>query len=226
MSITQWSTRWSALREACVRHVASGRWLAGRGEPPRFVVKPPADEKRILEIERCLGTRVPASLRSVLLEYSSAVDIQWQFPERTERPAAFREIFAGECRWDLETLPEIQKTLKGWVDGCFRDASNAYDAIWHNKFAFHEVGNGDMLAIEQGLPGRQPVVYLSHDDGQGHGYWLGADFEDFVDRHSKIGCVGAEDWQWLPFVDGPKSFLQPDGDSARSWREWFGLSVL
>jgi hypothetical protein len=52
-----------------------------------------------------------------------------------------------------------------------------------------------MLGIVLATPGREPVVFLSHDGGEGHGDWLGRDFEDYVDRLGRLGCIGAEDWQ-------------------------------
>jgi hypothetical protein len=52
---------------------------------------------------------------------------------------------------------------------------------------------------------------------------LGRDFEDYIDRLSRLGCVGAEDWQWAPFVEDAYSGLLPDGPAAIRWRDWLGL---
>jgi hypothetical protein len=68
------------------------------------------------------------------------------------------------------------------------------------------------------------VIYLSHDDGQGHGFVLGHDFVDFVDRWSRLGCPGPEDREWLQFCRSPKGGLEPDGDTGRAWHETFGLT--
>src|SRR5260370_274266 len=70
--------------------------------------------------------------------------------------------------------------------------------------------------------GREPVVFLSHDGSERHGSWLGRDFEDYVDRLSRLGCVGAEDWQWAPFVEDARSGLMPGGPAACRWRGWVG----
>ncbi|WP_280777249.1 hypothetical protein [Paenibacillus sp. PastM-3] len=43
---------------------------------------------------------------------------------------------------------------------------------------------------------------------------------DFMDRWSKIGCVGCEDWQLIPFMDSPVSGILPDSDNAKLWRSW------
>lgn len=48
-----------------------------------------------------------------------------------------------------------------------------YDKVWYRKLPFLEVGKGDFVAIDIGSDDAEPVVYLSHDDGEGHGYILG-----------------------------------------------------
>jgi hypothetical protein len=174
-------------------------------------------------IERQLGLRLPSSFHRVLLGYAGSLDIAWQLPEGAAPPPEFRRIFAGECRWDLGGLPELQARYLKWVTDCFRDAEDPYDRVWHNKLAILEVGNGDMLGIDLAAPGAEPVVFLSHDDSEQHGYWLGRDFEDYVDRLSRLGCVGAEDWQWAMFTEDDRSGLVAEGALADRWRGWFGL---
>ena len=99
---------------------------------------------------------------------------------------------------------------------------DSYDAVWHDVLGFHEVANGDLLAFDLTIPSH-PVVYLSHDDGDGHGYQLGANFADFIDRLTRLGCIGSEDWQMMPFLASPTSLLGPDCENARLWRDIFGL---
>lgn len=87
-----------------------------------------------------------------------------------------------------------------------------------------EVGNGDFIAFDlKEYPQKAPIVYLSHDDGEGHGYVLGEDFIDFMDRWTNIGCPGLEDRQILPFVDSPTSGINPDGKNAMEWKKLIGL---
>jgi hypothetical protein len=122
-------------------------------------------------------------------------------------------------------LPELVETHRGWVSECFSDPANAYDAVWHRKLPIMSVGNGDMIGIELGGAQAGAVVYLSHDDGEGHGYLLGEDFEDYVDRLGRLGGVGAEDWQWLRFTSARTSGLEPDSPRAARWRSWLGLGA-
>ncbi len=176
-------------------------------------------------MERALGCAIPASFRQVLLEYSARVCIEWALPDGTPMPEPFRKIWSGECRWDLARLPALQSAHRGWIENCFSDPANEYDRVWHNKFPVLEIGNGDMLGIDTSDPSEQPVVYLSHEDGSEHGYWLGRDFRDYIDRLSLLGCVGSEDWQLTPFLSDPRSLLETDSANARQWREWFGLQL-
>jgi cell wall assembly regulator SMI1 len=223
MAIEEWTERWNVLRRACERHGATDRWLEGRSRLPRFLVGPPAPEAAVRAAERELGLALPPGFRRVLLGYAGSLDIAWQLPDDAAPPEEFRRVFAGECRWDLDGLAELQARYRGWVAGCFSDPDDPYDAVWHRKLVFLEIGTGDMLGIDLATPGREPVVFLSHDGGERHGCWLGWDFEDYVDRLSRLGCVGAEDWQLAPFVGDARSGLLPESPAARRWRGWFGL---
>jgi hypothetical protein len=92
----------------------------------------------------------------------------------------------------------------------------------HNKLAFQQVSNGDLLALDLSSSSA-PVIYLSHDDGPGHGYKLGADFTDFIGHWTRLGCRGAEGWRIVPFTKSPASLLDPDCENGRIWRSIFGL---
>jgi hypothetical protein len=171
-----------------------------------------------------MGRSIPTSFRHVLLSYSAHVRIEWQLRDTSPLPEVFRQIFAGECRWDLSELPALEDTYQAWLRA-FPLTDDKYDGPWHNKFPVLEVGNGDMLAIDLSVTDPQPVVYLSHEgDDSLHGFWLGRDYEDYIDRLIQLGCVGSEDWQLLPFVSGPRSSLLPDGENGQQWRKWFGLA--
>lgn len=210
-----WKDQWQEM-------VNGVRAMGGDGEGPH--IAPPASEAEVLAVEEELGQPIPAALRSVLREYSASVRVEWTLPETLleERvqpglPDEFRDIFGGRLGWDLREFAELQSSLASWIEGCFPDPHNPYDAVWHGKFAFWNVPNGDLLALDHD----GAVVYLSHDDGEGHGLVLGRDFRDYVDRATQLGFPGPEDWQWLPF-HGAEG-LAPDSPSALRWREWLGF---
>lgn len=81
------------------------------------------------------------------------------------------------------------------------------------------------MAIDLSQPGQEPVVYLSHDDGDGHGVEMAENFKDFVFLSSPLGCVGAEDWQWLPFVEKNSLYINPDCSNATMFREALGVEA-
>ena len=68
-------------------------------------------------------------------------------------------------------------------------------------------------------PQRGAVVYLCHDEGCDiHGKTLGIDFEDFITKWSRIGCVGPEG-SWFELFSANDE-IQPNGELAVAWRAW------
>jgi hypothetical protein len=225
MPISEWPARWNVLQRACEYRKATGRWAAGASKPPRFEIGRHATEGEVAAVEAKLGCVIPSSFRKVLLEYSGATCIEWALPKDTTMPEVFRQIWAGKCRWDLKSLPALKATYRQWLE-VFTNPTDKYDGPWQNKFPVLEVGNGDMVAIDIEYSEEQPVVYLSHEgDDSLHGFWLGRDFEDYIDRLSLLGCVGSECWQLLPFVSGPRSMLETSSANADEWRRWLGLRL-
>lgn len=225
MSFSEWNSRWQSLQISCMSYGATDRWADGEDEAALFLIKPPAAEEEVLAIEQKIKTALPESFRHILLAYSAHVDISWQLSESVHLPEAFRNIFAGELFWSLSSIPELMEIYQGWLTECFTNPDDPYDAVWYDKFPVMNVGNGDMIGIERSGERKGAVIYLSHDDGEGHGVLLGSDFEDFVDRMSRIGCVGSEDWQWLPFTSSRDSGIEPNSPCAVQWRKWFGLEI-
>ena len=125
----------------------------------------------------------------------------------------------------MEGIIREEETKRRWVEKCFADVTDAYNAVWHNKLGFSEVSNGDAIAFDLSILPDSPIVYLSHDDGAGHGYRLGNNFADYVERLSLLGCPGNEDWQVTPFLVNATSGLDAFGPTAVLWHEWFGLNI-
>jgi cell wall assembly regulator SMI1 len=131
MAISDWTARWEALRRACENRKATGRWDAGRDKPPRFEVGPPATEQDVAKVEVTLGCAIPSSLRKVLLECSGVTSIEWQLRDKTALPNVFRQIFSGECRWDLASLPTLMAAYRQWLQVPFVPDTSMESPRWN-----------------------------------------------------------------------------------------------
>lgn len=195
------------------------------GELQALSFEGPATENEVAILESKLGFGLPSSLKEVLLEFSKKVEFRWFMPDGYELKGELSPIFSGDRHWSLEWIAQFNEDKNGWRDEVFPNKEDPYDVVWHDKLAFHEVGNGDYLAIDLSTPGQEPVVYLSHDDGEGHGFEMAKNFKEFVFLSSRLGCVGAEDWQWLPFVQQDTPFINPDCKNANNFREVLGINT-
>jgi len=195
------------------------------GEVQALSFEPPATEKEVVIIQDQLGFEVPNSLKEVLIDFSRKVEFRWFMPKDYALEGELSQIFSGELHWSLEWLVQFNENKNDWRDKVFPNKEEPYDAVWHDKLAFHEVGNGDYLAIDLSLPGQEPVVYLSHDNGAGHGLEMAPNFKDFIFSSSRLGCVGAEDWQWLPFVVEGTRYINPDCENAKKFRDALGVKT-
>ncbi|MEO0475883.1 MAG: SMI1/KNR4 family protein [Planctomycetota bacterium] len=200
--------------EAFLRQVES---LGGEVEP--LEIGPPATEQAVDSIEKKLGQALPSDLRTFVTTVSSRIAFNWVLPDAFDRPEPLAEIFGGGLAFDLADLPMHEKDRVGWQGDVFPDPEDEYDQVWHNKLGFHDVPNGDYLSFDP--EGR--VIYLSHDDGEGHGYIMAPSFTELLKRWIPLGCPGPEDWQWLPFVADARSGIQHDSEHATLWLKLLGF---
>ncbi|MDF2234052.1 SMI1/KNR4 family protein [Albimonas sp. CAU 1670] len=185
----------------------------------------PASPEAVDAVERRLGLALPDPFKTVLMGFSGSAAFRWSMPSELQLPDEFREIFCGDISWSLERLADAEESRRIWVRECFPDPSDAYDRHWHDKLAFYEVGNGDHLAVDLSSEHLGAIVYLSHDDGKGHGLAMADSFERLILHWSLIGGVGGEDWQWIPFYDPQSSKIDPYGEAARRFRDLIGFGL-
>lgn len=196
------------------------------GEVPEILIGEPASYEQIAQTEENLGVKLPDSFKTVLTEFSGHFSFRWFLPDDFEQPYEFREIFSGTPNWSLNRLAEFEEDRKGWIAHVFPNPEDVYDAVWHNKLAFCEVGNGDLLAFDlKDATTDAPIIYLSHDDGEGHGYKIANNFIELVENWSRLGFVGCEDSQWIPFTSSSTSGIDSHGAAAERFRDWLGLEV-
>lgn len=190
-----------------------------------LIVMPPADPRQVTELESAVGTRLPDAFRDVLLKVSARIEFQWFTGDRKFAPP-FHQNFSGDLHWSVDLTEQIETERKSWCSDVFSNTEDPYDAVWYNKLAFYKIGNGDLIAFDLADDKYGQVVYLSHDDGEGHGYVLAQDFRDLLARWLPLGCTGGEDWQWLPFTVGPNSGLEPYAGPAMTWRRVLGIDSV
>ena len=211
---TEWTRHWQAALDACRRK---------GGEAKELITAPPASEKAVAEVEEKIGHALPSSFRQIVVTFSADVAMSWLLPEDCQPPETFDKLLAGECTWGLSSMVSLAEGYQLWIDA-LRDVDDPDDdLIWHNKLAFAEVGNGDLIAFDLNATPDPSVVYLNHECGDTSGWRLGDNFIDFISRYSSLGCPGYDDVLMMPFLPDATSGLDAYCENARKWREWFGL---
>ena len=138
------------------------------GEVTSFHMDVPAIPREVELVEARLGRPLPIEFRKVVLGFARRVEFRWKLPDDATLPEEFQEIFAGECGWDLDDLVRQEASRQSWVDECFPNPDDPYDRVWHRKLGWYTVTNGDSISFDTEHR-RDPVVYLSHEEGDGHG---------------------------------------------------------
>jgi len=195
--------------------------LGGDARP--LIFEAPASFDDVYEIEQTLKYTLPEDFKKTLLTLSSHCDFKWFLPDNFDLPHELRQIFSGQLHWGIDFIIQFNQAKDGWVKEVFPDVTNEYDKVWHNKFVFQEVGNGDFISIDLTPDSPGKIVYLSHDDGEGHGYIMANSFSELLINWIQLGCVGAEDWQWLPFCESKTSCINPLCENAKLWHKTIGL---
>jgi hypothetical protein len=178
-----------------------------------------AEEQEIVQVEKDLGVSIPIELRNAMLQFSSHLEFKWFLNDSIKIPQKFNEIFCGEIHWGLDMTSSFMQNYRGWIKEVFPNPEDPYDIVWHNKFPFQEVGNGDFLSIDS----FGKVIYLSHDDGEGHGFIMANSFYSLLENWLPLGCPGGEDWQWLPFTNNMTTPIDPNSSNGKEWLSMIGI---
>ena len=207
----QWIPRWN-------RTLSAAKGLGAKSV--RLGVEPPADACDVACAEAELRRAIPVEFRRTLLEFSRKVDFFWFLPDTAVPPGELHNIFYGDCSWDIGQLVAMNQQVQWLADNAFSDDEPEY-RIWQHKFPFQSIANGDFLAINTAPGERQYVVYLSHEVAGSHGYRLGSDFLDFMERLTSIGCPSDDIWPKL--IRSREQYIDLDHPNVRAWCEWLGL---
>ena len=207
----QWVEGWQRAIDAASRHGADSY---------RLEIDRPATRQEVDQVEETIARPLPDQLRRALLDFSRRVDFFWFLPDGARPPEPIKGVFCGSCSWDIGRLAGMYDEAR-WL------ASNAFvedtpdERLWDDKLPFHGIGNGDFIAIDIRANEAQSVVYLSHELAFSHGYVLGADFIDFMDRWSAIGCP--DDDIWPLFFPKTGRCIDVGHPNVAIWCDWFGI---
>ena len=200
--------------------------LGGEVEP--LTIEKPATEEEIKAVEAKLGYTLPPHFREVLLENTAHLEFWWYIDDFTEEdedflPEELDNISSGELLFGLDLLLDNERSRKGWVKDVCPSKSEEYSRVWNNKMAFHQVGNGDYIAIELEPENYGKVVYVSHDGSENHGLYIADNFKEFLMNYAAVGCTGGEDWQWESFYTKDKG-IDPISKNAKTWYKVLGIN--
>ena len=209
----QWTERWTKAAEAIA---------ANGGTVHAFEQLPPATEAQVEAIEQKIGRKIPQSMREVITEFSAAVAFEWNIYEEGDEPS-FDPQFVF-CLWNLYRLPGCEEGRLIGLESMEGLEFEPGELYYDTAFSFIDIPNGDQIAIDTAQEG-EPVIYLSHELGSGHGGRLGANFADFMDRWSKMACMPIDgflvDDLWSEEANG----LDPQSEFAQSILATFKINL-
>ena len=198
------------------------------GETDPLTIEKPATEEEIKAVEAKLGYTLPPHFREVLLENTAHLEFGWDIDdiideEEISLPDKLAEIFRGKLLFGLDLLLDYEEDRQDWEGEAYPNSDKEYDRVWHNKMSFHQVGNGDYIAIELEPENYGKVVYLSHDGSDNHGLYIADNFKEFLMNYAAVGCTGGDDWQWEPFYSKSKG-IDPTSKNAKTWYKVLGIN--
>ncbi|MGE7942146.1 SMI1/KNR4 family protein [Lysinibacillus xylanilyticus] len=187
-----WIERWHHLLKQLEQQ---GAWV----HP--LEIKPVATEQELIIVEERLGVRIPSELRDLLRHCSQQVGVYWSLPDEALLPIELNDIPSGDFGWSMEGLDFP------YFGG---DDEDSDEQLY---LQFHTAGNGDalLIRIDDGT-----VWYWSHEEDEFH--LLAGSFNDYVERVTALGCIGADCGQHRQFCS--EDGLDLSLTSSQIWLKW------
>lgn len=101
------------------------------GAETELVVEEPASVAEVEAIEKKLQKKLPSQIRDFFLQYSRRCEFSAWLPDDFELPAELDEIFSASFIISLEEFADAENARKGWIEGCFTNEEDEYDAVWY-----------------------------------------------------------------------------------------------
>lgn len=194
----------------------------------KYSIAPPASNDDVANIQKAIGVEFPRELGEFWTGCTSAVNLMWSFSE----PIQFDDV-EGVLDWgnvafdlsDVVRLWDIWDFRRDAFDHWENYACNYPKRRFDELFPIIDVENGDLIVIATRSPDLGSVYYQSHCASKMDWCVLGSSFEDFMNRWCSLACVGPDDDMLLPFYDFDRGEIDINGERARLWREYLGLSA-
>ena len=103
------------------------------GAETELVVEEPASIAEVESIENIIERKLPLQIRDFFLQYSKKCEFSAWLPDGFELPSELDEIFSANFLISLEEFADAEKARNGWVENCFTNEEDEYDAVWYNK---------------------------------------------------------------------------------------------
>ncbi|MCR8842353.1 SMI1/KNR4 family protein [Paenibacillus sp. SC116] len=195
-AMKMWIQRWEVIISQIEQQGANVHPLA---------VQPGAAEEEIKEVEERIGIPLPSVFRELLKQGASEVGVYWSLPDEAMLPEELKEKPSGDFGWSLRGLdwPYFGGDEDDPDERCY--------------LQFYTAGNGDALLIKIDDGKADPAVwYWGHEDGEFD--LLAPSFTEYVERVTRLGCIGTDCGQHRPF-------LREDGldlrcSNAQVWLKW------
>ncbi|WP_458121575.1 SMI1/KNR4 family protein [Paenibacillus sp. Z6-24] len=185
-----WQEQWRHLVEA----------LQAKGAEATMMIGPPAAPEQIAKAESRLGIPLPRELKELLVHGGAEGYVVWSIMDDVQVPFGA----AGDLGWSLQALE-------------FPDFWDETMTEQKRFLGFHHAGNGDMLLLDLESHTDHPaVVHWYHEANEFK--LLAGSLTDFLDRVTALYGIGAESWQYEPFLD--HLGINVNSVNARRWANW------
>ncbi|TKJ90653.1 glucan biosynthesis protein [Paenibacillus sp. CFBP13512] len=189
-NLVEWQQQWKQLLHQ----------LELKGADTALLWEEPATDQEIADIEHQLTITLPEELRSLLQDGGKRVMVYWNISYAQTAPFEL----SGDTGWDIESID-------------FSDFGDDEQIDQKRYLCFYHAGNGDELVLDlYSNPQRPMVFHWAHETGEFH--ILAVSLTDFLNKVTELSCIGAEEWQYQPFIDncGLNLYSKP----AKQWQQW------
>lgn len=189
-NLIEWQQQWKQLLHQ----------LEQKGASTALLWEEPATDQEITDMEQELEVTLPEELRSLLQDGGKKVTMYWQITY--SQTAAFD--LSGDIGWNIESI-------------MFSDFGDDEQIDQKRYLCFYHAGNGDELLLDlYSNPQRPMVFHWGHEIGEFR--ILAVSLTDFLNKVTELSGIGAEEWQYTPFIDN--CGLNLYSQQSKKWKQW------